>query len=111
MDALLSLFPERDVTLLAFSVLLPLIGAAINGIFGKRLGKEAVTLMGLSVVFASFVLSVAAFLMLRELHEGGQVARLSWKGWDWLSLTSMPYGPPLVLSVGFSLDALNGTMA
>jgi NADH-quinone oxidoreductase subunit L len=111
MDALLSLFPKHDVTLLAFIVLLPLIGAAINGLFGKRLGREAVTLMGLAVIFGSFLLSVAAFLMLKEQQSGEIAARLAWKGWDWLSLTSVPGGVPLVLSIGFSLDALSGTMA
>src|SRR5690349_14513882 len=111
MDALLSLFPKHDVTLLAFVVLLPLIGAAINGIFGKRLGREAVTLMGLAVIFGSFVLSVAAFLMLKEQESGEIAARLAWKGWDWLTLTNTAGGVPLVLSVGLSLDALSGTMA
>jgi NADH-quinone oxidoreductase subunit L len=111
MDALLSLFPKHDVTLLAFIVLLPLIGAAINGLFGKRLGREAVTLMGLAVIAGSFVLSVVAFLMLAQQQEGEIAARLAWKGWDWLSLTSVAGGTPLVISVGLSLDALSGTMA
>jgi NADH-quinone oxidoreductase subunit L len=110
MQALLSLFPANDVTLLAFIVLLPLVGAFINGVFGKRLGRDAVTLMGLSAIGASFLLSVAAFLLLHEQQSGEQAGHLAWKGWDWLTLSS-GFGAPVVLSVGFSLDALNGTMA
>ena len=110
MQALLSLFPENDVTLLAFIVLLPLIGAACNGIFGKRLGREAVTLMGLTAIGAAFLLSVAAFLMLHEQQTGEHAGHLAWKGWDWLTL-STGFGAPVTLTVGFSLDALSGTMA
>jgi NADH-quinone oxidoreductase subunit L len=110
MQAILSLYPPSDVTLLAFIVLLPLVGAAINGIFGKRLGRDAVTLMGLTVIGGSFLLSVAAFLMLHETQTAEHAGHLAWKGWDWLTL-STGYGAPVVLSVGFSLDALNGTMA
>jgi NADH-quinone oxidoreductase subunit L len=36
MQAIEALFPANDYTLLAFIVLLPLLGAAVNGIFGKR---------------------------------------------------------------------------
>jgi NADH-quinone oxidoreductase subunit L len=109
MQALTSLFPPNDVTLLAFIVLLPLVGAFINGVFGKRLGREAVTLMGLSVIGVAFLMSLACFLMLHEQQTGEHAARLTWKGWDWLTLdTAFSH---VVLSVGFSLDALNGTMA
>jgi NADH-quinone oxidoreductase subunit L len=109
MQALLSLFPPNDVTLLAFIVLLPLVGAFINGAFGKRLGRQGVTLMGLSTIGASFLMSVACFLMLHEQQSGETAGRLVWNGWDWLTLDT-PVGAT-TLSVKFSLDALNGTMA
>jgi NADH-quinone oxidoreductase subunit L len=111
MQALSSLFPPKDMTLLAFIVLLPLIGALVNGLFGKRLGKEAVTLMGLSSVAASFVLSLVCFMMLGE-GEGG-VSKLSWRGWEWVSLSrsAMDGGTTFTLTVGLMLDALSGTMA
>src|SRR5690242_16114821 len=103
MEALLSLFPQNDLTLLAFIVLLPLIGAAVNGIFGKRLGKEAVTLMGLAAIGGAFLLSVACFLMLFEAQHGKEEAvRLAWHGWDWLTL-SLANGNPYTLSVGLSV--------
>jgi NADH-quinone oxidoreductase subunit L len=114
MESLFALFPKDDSTLLAFIVLLPLIGAFVNGVFGKRLGREAVTLMGLAVIAGSFVMSVAAFFMLRELQSGeaAQAGRLAWKGWDWVSL-SLPgaAGGETRISVGLSVDALSGTMA
>ena len=65
-----ALFPENDFTLLALIVLLPLIGAVVNGIFGKRLGREAVTLMGLGVIAVAFLLSVMTFAMLHA-DSGG----------------------------------------
>ena len=121
MQALEVLFPANDFPLLALIVLLPLIGAAVNGVFGKRLGKEAVTLMGLSVIFISFVLSVVTFLMLREAQGGGeagehaehaeQAARFVWHGWDWISVSLRTPGQSTTLSVGLAVDALNGTMA
>ncbi|MFZ5890078.1 MAG: NADH-quinone oxidoreductase subunit L [Myxococcota bacterium] len=113
MQALEVLFPANDFPLLALIVLLPLIGAAVNGIFGKRLGKEAVTLMGLSVIFISFVLSVVTFLMLREAQSGEHAehaARFVWRGWDWLTI-SLRNGQSITLAVNLSVDALNGTMA
>jgi NADH-quinone oxidoreductase subunit L len=112
MDALLSLFPKNDLTLLAFIVLLPLLGAFVNGVFGKRLGREAVTLMGLGSVGASFILSVASFLILRSAQgESEQPVRLAWQGWKWLELSLPQDRGQVALSVGFSLDALSATMS
>ncbi|HEV8244316.1 MAG TPA: proton-conducting transporter membrane subunit, partial [Polyangiaceae bacterium] len=110
MQALQALFPRTDCTLLAFIVLLPLLGAVINGVFGKRLGKEAVTLAGLLTIFIAFLFSLGAFGMLREAQTGEQAAHLYWKGWQWVTL-SLRNGAPLPVEVALSLDALSGTMA
>ncbi len=111
MQALEVLFPANDFTLLAFIVLLPLLGAIINGVFGKRLGREAVTLMGLSVIFVAFVLSLISFFMLHEAQgEGEHATRFVWHGWDWITL-SLAHGASARLAVNLSVDALNGTMA
>jgi NADH-quinone oxidoreductase subunit L len=112
MQGLIALFPADDFTLLAFIVLLPLLGAFVNGVFGKRLGREAVTLMGLGTVGVAFVLSVVTFLVLREQQGEGteKAARLIWHGWDWASI-SLRAGAASRISVNFSVDALNGTMA
>ena len=110
MQAIEALFPANDYTILAFIVLLPLLGAAVNGIFGKRLGKEAVTLLALSVIFIPFVLSVVTFFALGHAQEGTEAARFYWKGWEWFHL-SQQTGASTPLNVAFSVDALSGTMA
>src|SRR5690349_21310194 len=114
MHALEELFPASDFTLLAFIVLLPLLGAVVNGVFGKRLGREAVTLMGLGSVFASFVFSVVTFFILR--HQSGEgegeheAVKLVWRGWQWMTLSLHGSGSTS-LWVSLSVDALSGTMA
>src|SRR5450432_500699 len=110
MQAIEALFPANDYTLLAFIVLLPLLGAAVNGVFGKRLGKEAVSLLALSVIFVSFALAVVTFLGLSHAQEGESAARFYWKGWEWFHLTQQN-GSSTTLNVAFSVDALSGTMA
>src|SRR6187551_84198 len=110
MQAIEALFPAHNYTLLAFIVLLPLLGAAVNGIFGKRLGKEAVSLLALSVMFIAFALSVVTFLGLGHAQEGEEAARFVWKGWEWFRLTRAD-GSTFMLDVAFSVDALSGTMA
>ncbi|HVU01950.1 MAG TPA: NADH-quinone oxidoreductase subunit L [Polyangiaceae bacterium] len=120
MGTLQAIFPARDCALLVAIIALPLIGAFVNGVFGKRLGKEAVTLMGLAAVGLSFLGAVAAFFLLKSLSNGEDHVRLAWTGWNWLSLSSVGElnslgqggnGVPIQLDIGFSLDALSGTMA
>ena len=110
MQAIEALFPAHNYTLLAFIVLLPLLGAAVNGIFGKRLGKEAVSLLALSVMFVAFALAIVTFLALAHAQEGEEAARFVWKGWEWFRLTRAD-GSTSTLDVAFSVDALNATMA
>ena len=69
MHSLAVVFPPDHFTLLFAIVALPLLGAFINGVFGKRLGPEAVSLMALSAVGGSFVLSVVSFLMLANAES------------------------------------------
>src|SRR5215207_879297 len=111
MHALEELFPASDFTLLAFIVLLPLLGAVVNGLFGKRLGREAVTLMGLGSVFVSFLFAVVTFLALKEHSHGEESVKLVWRGWEWMKL-SLPRDTGVTsLWVSLSVDALSGTMA
>ncbi len=110
MQALAALFPATDFTLIAIIVLLPLLGAVVNGVFGKRLGREAVTLMGLSVIFVAFVLSVVTFLLLHDAQQGEHAARFVWQGWDWVTLSTQ-HGGSTRIGVNLSVDALSGTMA
>ncbi|MBM4361525.1 MAG: NADH-quinone oxidoreductase subunit L, partial [Deltaproteobacteria bacterium] len=120
METLQAIFPARDATLLVVILGLPLLGALVNGLFGKRLGREAVTLMALTAVGASFLASIAAFLMLRAAQTPEAGARLYVKLWEWMSIslpqeaTALGAGESpgrLVLDVAFSMDALNGTMS
>src|SRR6478752_2984193 len=111
MHALEELFPASDFTLLAFIVLLPLLGAAVNGVFGKRLGREAVTLMGLGAVFVSFLFAVVTFFVLTGHAGEGESPKLIWKGWQWMRLSLAHESGSTALWVSLSVDALSGTMA
>ena len=64
MHGLQKIFPPTEFALLVVILALPLIGAIVNGIFGKRLGKEAVTTMALFAVGGAFVASLVSFVML-----------------------------------------------
>ena len=61
---LISLFPANDFSLIAVVMVLPLLGAFVNGVFGRRLGKEAVRLMTLAVTGASFAAAIVTFIAL-----------------------------------------------
>jgi NADH-quinone oxidoreductase subunit L len=111
MHALEELFPASDFTLLAFIVLLPLLGAAVNGLFGKRLGREAVTLMGLGSVFVSFLFAIVTFFALEHGSHAGEGAKLVWRGWEWMKLSLPRDMGSTSLWVSLSVDALSGTMA
>src|SRR6187551_1753094 len=102
MQELTRVFPPHDFALLGVILALPLLGAFVNGVFGKRMGKEAVTLMALAAVGVSFIASLASFLMLKDLQVGDRPARLVWAAGD---------GMNIPIRMAFSLDALSGTMA
>src|SRR5688572_1981623 len=111
MQALQVLFPRNDCTLLALIVLLPLLGAVINGVFGKRLGREAVTLAALATIGASFLLSVAGFLLVKDAQTGEQAIKLYWQGWEWVSLNGARGAAQFPVTVALSMDALSATMS
>lgn len=104
MDALKTQFPAHDFTLLGLILLMPLVGAVVNGVFGKRLGREGVRAMALSALGISFFGSVLTFLMVPS--GAGKVA---WTAWQWLTLSGRG-GRPVPVEVAFSADALTATM-
>jgi NADH-quinone oxidoreductase subunit L len=115
MELLSQLFPPANFTLLGFILLLPLVGAFINGVFGKRLGREAVTLLGLSVIFAAFIGALVTYALL--IHHTGEHAEVATKfrflAWNWLELEGTGHGlgfRMIPLDIAFSVDALSGTM-
>jgi NADH-quinone oxidoreductase subunit L len=85
-------------------ILLPLLGAGINGLFGRRLGKGTAAFVAIAVMVMSFILSLAAFL-----HTvNGQVLRFA--GPPWIEVTG-PDGRALVsVTWGLLVDRLSGTM-
>lgn len=111
MESLVTLFPRDDFTLLAVILGLPLVGAFVNGVFGKRIGKEAVTLMALSAVAIPFVISAVAFCLLVQTQTDDSPVRFVWTAWEWLSLSLPREAGQISVNVAFSVDALSGTMA
>ncbi|MFO0553159.1 MAG: NADH-quinone oxidoreductase subunit L [Polyangiaceae bacterium] len=121
---LLSSFPQKDFALIGAVLLFPLIGAFVNGVFGKRLGKDAVRLMALGAIGLSFILSVVTFITLMRLPGGahgeaghgeaghgaeGAIPKLTWVAWRWLELPlRSSRGTPI--DVAFGVDAMTATM-
>ena len=115
MEFLSQLFPAGDFTLLGVILGLPLIGALVNALFGKRLGNEAVTLLALSAVGVAFIAAVTSFALLVHLQGDSEHAvRFTWHAWDWMSLGGTGPGAAdfrdIKLEVAFSLDGLSGVM-
>lgn len=128
MKDLFSLFPQNDFSLLAIVLLMPLLGAFINGVFGQRLGKSAVRLMALTAIGVSFVAAVVTFVALngavdatRVVTEGHGPTRhehvkLFWHAWEWMQTSrSIPSDGGIVdaripIDFTFSVDALSGVM-
>ena len=117
MHGLQKIFPPTEFALLAVILALPLLGAIVNGIFGKRLGKEAVTTMALFAIGGSFLASIVSFAMLQSAqaaaHAKGaeEAVRFVWKGWEWVRISGRHDLGQLPLEVAFSFDALNGVMS
>ncbi|MBX3189329.1 MAG: NADH-quinone oxidoreductase subunit L [Labilithrix sp.] len=123
MKALFSLFPQNDFALLGVIMALPLLGAFVNGVFGKRLGKPAVRLMTLAVTGLAFLASIVSFVALdnvagatktvetvagHEVTKHGQ-AKLVWLAWEWMRTSGLrEISVPIELK--FSVDQLSGVM-
>jgi NADH-quinone oxidoreductase subunit L len=104
-SGLMANFPANDFGLLAIVLLAPAIGAFVNGVFGKRLGKDAVRLMALSALGASFLASVVTFLAL----AAGPHQKLTWVAWKWIDLQARG-GSNVKIDVAFGVDAMTATM-
>ncbi|MDB5212630.1 MAG: NADH-ubiquinone oxidoreductase chain [Myxococcaceae bacterium] len=127
MKDFLSLFPANDFSLIAVVMALPLLGAFVNGVFGRRLGKDAVRLMTLAVTGVSFAAAIATFIALdgavaatktvemvtengvaHEVIKHGH-AKLVWTAWEWMR-TSGIRDVSIPIELKFSVDALSGVM-
>ncbi|MGZ6091598.1 MAG: NADH-quinone oxidoreductase subunit L [Polyangiales bacterium] len=119
--------------ILAIVVGAPLFGAFFNGVFGKRLGKPAVRLMGVGTILASFIAAVYSFIRLHELHHHAEEAakkaaegvakgahaakevefaasKLSWLAWQWMSVATQGGDGRMAIDVKYSVDELSGVM-
>jgi NADH-quinone oxidoreductase subunit L len=90
-------------SLLRWIVLLPLLGAAINGLLNRRLPRAAVGAVACGVVGLSFALSVVAFLRLAALPADARLLTDIVAPW-------LGYGQ-LRVDIGFALDPLSAVMA
>ncbi|HVJ89917.1 MAG TPA: NADH-quinone oxidoreductase subunit L, partial [Labilithrix sp.] len=116
MKSLFSLFSPNDFSLLAVVLLMPLLGAFINGVFGRRLGKQAVRMMALTAVGISFAAAVTTFAALNSAvdtattaHGHAEHTKLSWLAWEWMQISG-PRGGQISIDLKFSVDALSGVM-
>lgn len=103
-----SLFPQDDFSLFGVILGMPLLGALINGLWGKRLGKPAVRVMAVASVTISFVCSVFVLVSLNHFvdasaHvEGGKTVhdhvRLTWTLWSGCTRTAAAPAAPCRLT-------------
>ena len=107
-----SLFPPDNFSLIAVVLGFPLLGAIVNGLWGRQLGKEAVRLMALLAIGVSFVAAVFTFLALARHveHEKGEHVKLVWTLWDWMSTNGGRGNSEVPIQIKFSVDALSGVM-
>jgi NADH-quinone oxidoreductase subunit L len=95
----------KSGSLLPLILFLPLLGAIVNGLVGKRLPKKVVGAIGISTVAIAFGLVVASWLNLRELVGQDPDARLVSPMWTWIDSG--------IIKIQFSLtlDQLSALMA
>ena len=105
-----SIFPAEDYSPIALILLLPLLGAFVNGIWGNRLGKPAVKLMALAAIGGSFLACVGTFVRLAYMGGEHEHTRLSWTAWEWMHTTGGLQQSSIPIDMRFSVDALSGTM-
>jgi NADH-quinone oxidoreductase subunit L len=107
-----SLFPHYDFSLIAVILGFPLLGAIVNGLWGRQLGKSAVRAMALTAIGVSFVAAVLTFgaLARHVEHERGEHVKLAWTAWDWMSSNGGRGNLEVPIQLKFSVDALSGVM-
>ena len=95
--------PGGAIGLLWLTILLPFAGFLVNGILSLRRApsKTAVSVVGPTVLIASFVVAGAAFLQLRGLHAEAPIVL---RYWTW-----MPVGD-LQLEMALQYDQLSAIM-
>jgi len=90
-------------TALRWIVLVPLLGAAVNGLAVRFMPRRLAGLIACGAVGVSFALSVRVFLGLLDLEPGHRVVEDVLAGW-------LTVGP-LHVDIGFVMDELSAVMA
>ena len=90
-------------TLLLFVALLPLLGAFINGLFGRRLPQRMVGFMSCGLVGISFLAAVAALMRLLQ-YPPTEISNLNFNYFPWIQSGGF------LASFGFMFDQLTAIM-
>jgi len=90
-------------TALRWIVLIPLLGAAVNGLTLRVMPRRLAGLIACGAVGASFALSLKVFLGLLDMEPGHRVVEDILAGW-------LTVGP-LHVDIGFVMDELSAVMA
>ena len=97
--------PAAAQSYLWLIIVLPLLGAIVNGAIGRKLGKGNVAVVAIGVMLGAFVLSVIAFAAALR----GEV--LHFRGDTWFRVAGPDARPLIDVSWGFLLDRLSGTLS
>ena len=90
-------------------VLLPLLGAIANGLFGRNAARSTVHVISVAAVAGSFLLALWTFAHLLQLRMAGhEHAALRYTAYEWFSLTVNHR--TLSIPVRFVMDSLSGVM-
>jgi NADH-quinone oxidoreductase subunit L len=95
------------VRAIALIPVLPLLGAAVNGILGRRLPRRLVGILACATVLGAFVLAVKAVVELAALPEGARYLQTSLG--TWLPLGEVA-GNVLTVDWSFALDPISAVM-
>jgi NADH-quinone oxidoreductase subunit L len=120
MELLTNVFPPQNFTLAAVILGLPALGAFVNGVFGKRLGKDAVRLMALSAIGGAFLASILTFAMLLGLgpkdhgehgaHAAEGITQFKFTAWHWFDVSLQGGFGTAPIEVAFTVDRLSSIM-
>src|SRR4051812_12909692 len=98
---------DSQATMLLLIPLLPLMGAALNLAFGKRLGKSVSGAIAVLAVAGAMLLAWnAAFVM----WESGTSLKAAFFDNDWIFSSELNPAQALHLRAGLLLDRLSGLM-
>src|SRR5262245_25066560 len=84
--------------------ILPLLGAAFNGVFGKRLPKNLIGLIGAGTVLGAFIISISAFWEMIRIEDPGRELPVVVNYFTWIQSGAF------TSNFGFMLDHLSGLM-